>query len=501
MAHDVFISHSVKDKVTADAVCAVLESEGVRCWIAPRDVMPGMEWGECIIEAIEQTRVMVLVFTADANSSPQIRREVERAVNHGVAILPVRIEDVMPGRALEYFIGNVHWLDALTPPLETHLKNLAGTVKMLLARLGQSPSPLPYAVAGGALQATKPPEAAAAPMAEPAFAPRFEPAAATRAWSAPAPPEERRPAEVSPAKAATEDTEMPGPAKVGPAPDSGPSDMPPAREFGGRIPANATARATPPRKIPVWAWGAGAVLALALIAVFAAVHFSSNPAPVASPEPVTSPAVAPNPASTPLPSGVPVGPASVLKTGPAKTTSPVTPGPSVSAKPTAPAPETAPENVPSLGDTMSTLQDELGSIGNVSFTDSAHNKTDGSSVQFTVLDQVSNVVADPAQCRVSWRWRVSQNGSLTQDINGGIRLQDVTSVVFEPMSQDLTEVNAAAGSPNWVVTSTTPPVTVLQVRGPGGAFNTFPFTDATLASRTAATLKQAVKLCGGHLAN
>ena len=90
MAHDVFISHSVKDKVTADAVCALLESEGVRCWIAPRDVMPGMEWGECIIEAIEQTRVMVLVFTADANASPQIRREVERAVNHGVAILPVR---------------------------------------------------------------------------------------------------------------------------------------------------------------------------------------------------------------------------------------------------------------------------------------------------------------------------------------------------------------------------------------------------------------------------
>ncbi len=56
MAHDVFISYSAKDKTTADAVCAMLESEGIRCWIAPRDVVPGMEWGECIIEAIEQTR-------------------------------------------------------------------------------------------------------------------------------------------------------------------------------------------------------------------------------------------------------------------------------------------------------------------------------------------------------------------------------------------------------------------------------------------------------------
>jgi len=136
MAHDVFISHSAKDKPTADAVCAMLESNGVRCWIAPRDVTPGMEWGQCIIEAIEQSRIMILVFTAHANESSQIRREIERAVNHGVAILPVRIEDVLPGKALEFFIGNVHWLDALTPPLESHLKNLAGTVKVLLERMG-----------------------------------------------------------------------------------------------------------------------------------------------------------------------------------------------------------------------------------------------------------------------------------------------------------------------------------------------------------------------------
>jgi hypothetical protein len=145
MAHDVFISHSAKDKVTGDAVCAMLESNGIRCWIAPRDVTPGMEWGECIIQAIRNARIMVLVFSAHANESPQIRREIERAVNHGVAILPLRIEDVQPGMALEYFIGNVHWLDALTPPLENHLKNLAGTVKVLLERMGpRDLGPMPH---------------------------------------------------------------------------------------------------------------------------------------------------------------------------------------------------------------------------------------------------------------------------------------------------------------------------------------------------------------------
>src|ERR1700733_9852973 len=145
MAHDVFICHSAKDKTTADAVCAMLESNGIRCWIAPRDVTAGMEWSECIIDAIEECRVMVLVFTTNANESPQIRREVERAVNRGVAILPLRIEDILPGRALEYFIGNVHWLDGMTQPLESHLQNLAGSGKILRGRLPRHSPPIPHA--------------------------------------------------------------------------------------------------------------------------------------------------------------------------------------------------------------------------------------------------------------------------------------------------------------------------------------------------------------------
>ena len=45
MKADVFISHSSKDKHVADAICAVLERRGLRCWIAPRDVTPGASWG------------------------------------------------------------------------------------------------------------------------------------------------------------------------------------------------------------------------------------------------------------------------------------------------------------------------------------------------------------------------------------------------------------------------------------------------------------------------
>jgi hypothetical protein len=129
---DVFISYSHVDKATADATCAALEQAGIRCWIAPRDITPGDDWGAAIVKAIDQCRTMVLIFSSNANSSKQIRREVERAVNAGVPIIPVRIENVTPTEAMAYFMSTVHWLDALTAPLEGHLQRLARSIKALL---------------------------------------------------------------------------------------------------------------------------------------------------------------------------------------------------------------------------------------------------------------------------------------------------------------------------------------------------------------------------------
>jgi hypothetical protein len=408
MAHDVFISHSAKDKATADAVCATLESEGIRCWIAPRDVLASREYGEAIIDAIEECRIMVLVFTANANASPQIRREIERAVNHGVAILPLRMEDVLPGKSLEYFIGNVHWLDALTPPFETHLKNLAGTIKIVLART--------------------------------------EPGA-----SATLPQEERLPASGG----------------VGTA---------------GRVPEAAGAHEKAPAPRPFWSarawtWASGTVAALLLAAVFIGVHFNSGPgnsgpAPLGSPQPIGAP-----PQSTP---------------GTAE------PGGAAPAPP-ASSPQPAPYNSASLRDTMKAIQKEL-SIGSVSCTAFIQDKTTGSNFQNAFVEQISNVVADPAQCRVSYHWKTWRNGAVTADKDAWFVLPAVTSVDIEPMSQLLNEENATQGHPNDVVTSTTPFVEALVVRR-ASIHNEFPFTGDASANRFAIDVKQAVKLCGGHLAN
>jgi hypothetical protein len=150
MAHDVFLSHSSKDKEVVDITCAFLEKEGIRCWMAPRNIRPGSSWGSAIVHAIRDARVMVLVFSTHANTSPQIKREVERAVHFNSTVIPMRVENIMPDDDLEYFLGTPHWLDAFTPPLEKHLDVLARAVKEILephphANYKAAPPPLPRA--------------------------------------------------------------------------------------------------------------------------------------------------------------------------------------------------------------------------------------------------------------------------------------------------------------------------------------------------------------------
>ena len=114
MAHDAFVSYAATDRTTAFAVVAGLEAAAIRCWVAPRDLLPGAEYGREIIDAIKSCQVLVLVFSADANSSPHVRREVERAVSAERIIVPFRVDDTAPTGSMEYCLGSTHWLDAFT---------------------------------------------------------------------------------------------------------------------------------------------------------------------------------------------------------------------------------------------------------------------------------------------------------------------------------------------------------------------------------------------------
>ena len=145
MNDKIFISYSHHDAAVANGLCTAIEGAGVAVWIAPRDIEPSSEWAEQIIDGINAARIMLVVFSAWSNRSPQVRREVERAVNRDIPVIPFRIENVLPVKSLEYFLSTQHWFDAFDGALDSHIPRLCRLVQALSERTTARESDSPVA--------------------------------------------------------------------------------------------------------------------------------------------------------------------------------------------------------------------------------------------------------------------------------------------------------------------------------------------------------------------
>jgi TolB-like protein/tetratricopeptide (TPR) repeat protein len=135
-ARDAFISYANQDTAVAAALCASLEQHGLRCWIAPRDVMPGALYADAIVRAISGARVLILVLSQHSVSSPHVGKEIERASSKRRPIIALRIDAAPLTPALEYFLSESQWVDASSIGIEAAQAKLAEAVR---ARLGGPP--------------------------------------------------------------------------------------------------------------------------------------------------------------------------------------------------------------------------------------------------------------------------------------------------------------------------------------------------------------------------
>lgn len=142
MLYDVFISYTKEDQKHADAALAALESKGIRCWIAPRNIAPSKEWGAEIIKGIRDSRAMLVIFSSNANRSNHIRRELTQADEKPMPVITFRVEEVEPEDSLAYYLDTMQWLDAFPKPREKHAQ-LVETVKRLTSTEPPEPAPPP----------------------------------------------------------------------------------------------------------------------------------------------------------------------------------------------------------------------------------------------------------------------------------------------------------------------------------------------------------------------
>ena len=118
MAHDIFISYSSKDKQTADAICHILESNKLRCWIAPRNIIAGKNYAEQIMYGIKAAKIVVLVFSKNSQESVFVNSEIDTAFSNDKPIISFKIDETFPEHKMEFFLKNKHWLDAYPDPVK-----------------------------------------------------------------------------------------------------------------------------------------------------------------------------------------------------------------------------------------------------------------------------------------------------------------------------------------------------------------------------------------------
>ena len=133
MANDVFVSYSKKDKDIANTIVASLEKNNIRCWYAPRDINPSDDWGKAISNAIQQSKIFLLIFSSNSNQSQHVLDELNFVISQEAAILPIRIENLEPDGALGLHLSSRQWLDAYDLPWESHIREL---IKSISSNLG-----------------------------------------------------------------------------------------------------------------------------------------------------------------------------------------------------------------------------------------------------------------------------------------------------------------------------------------------------------------------------
>ncbi len=111
-SHRVFLSHTKEDQEAASRVCALLEADGIGCWLASRDARTSKDKAAATIEAIRSSDLVLLIFSASANSSPYVLREIERAISYERPVLSVHLDDAVPNASLEYYLNLWQWLEA-----------------------------------------------------------------------------------------------------------------------------------------------------------------------------------------------------------------------------------------------------------------------------------------------------------------------------------------------------------------------------------------------------
>ncbi len=138
MGYDVFISYNSQDRHIAEAACHYIEERRLRCFIAPRDITEP-DWAGNITTAIKSSKAFVIIVSENSIPSNEVAKEISLATRVSDYIFPFRIDNAELNGRMNYHLSAFHWIDAVTPPMEKRLDELADRIAAALQEKVSNP--------------------------------------------------------------------------------------------------------------------------------------------------------------------------------------------------------------------------------------------------------------------------------------------------------------------------------------------------------------------------
>ena len=130
----VFISYSSKDQIIADSLVDKLESRGVSCWIATKNIKEG-SYAKQIVQGIRDAKIFIVLVSKNSIASEQVKNEIDRAFNRirdGLKIIPVLLDDTELDDECSYYLCRQEMFDGKRPPIESRIEEISKKVADML---------------------------------------------------------------------------------------------------------------------------------------------------------------------------------------------------------------------------------------------------------------------------------------------------------------------------------------------------------------------------------
>ncbi len=121
------IARGDRDRVLE--IVDLLQEAGLRIWVDRNKIPGGTNYGEMIVSAIKNCKVLILMCSTASMRSRNVKQEIQLAWKYEKPFLPLLLEQINFPEQVEYWLEGWQWIEILDHPINKRLLQISQALK------------------------------------------------------------------------------------------------------------------------------------------------------------------------------------------------------------------------------------------------------------------------------------------------------------------------------------------------------------------------------------